>query len=153
MKTFIQETVEALLINHQQLENVVCVLPSERAGASLKNELRKKLKGKATFLPKIISIENFIKEISGIESMDQISLIFQFYHVYLEEFKGQQPDSFERFIAWASIAIQDFNEIDRHLVNAKELFAYLTDIQNIKEWSLAKDEETDTMNHYMSFKE
>lgn len=151
MKTFLQEVAVEIVANNTQLNNVVCIIPSERAAVYLRDALKQELVGKSTFLPKIVSIENFIKEISGFESMDQVSLIFEFYKVYRATFKGSDFDSFERFIGWATIAIQDFNEIDRHLVDAKELFSYLTDIQNIKDWSPNKDEETNTVKNYMSF--
>ncbi len=153
MKTFLEETAKAIVQNNKNLKNTICVVPSERAGIYLKSFLKEELKGKVSFLPKMISIENFIKEVSGIESLDQISLIFEFFRIYHQEFKGETPDTFERFIGWATIVIQDFNEIDRHLVNAEDIFSYLTDIQKIKDWSPAKDQETEVMTNYMSFVE
>jgi len=151
MNTFLKETALEILNKNINLKDVVCILPSERAGISLKQEFRYLLKGKASFLPRIISIENFIKEISGLETIDQISLLFQFYQVYKQENKNKAIDDFESFIGWASVILQDFNEIDRHLVNPKEIFEYMSDIQSIKEWSLEKDEMTQKITHYLSF--
>lgn len=151
MKTFLQETAQAIVNTTNNYKNTVCVVPSERAGVYLKNAFKVALKGKVSFLPKIISIENFIKEISGLESMDQVSLLFEFFNIYQQENKTPEADTFERFIGWATIVIQDFNEIDRHLVNASEIFNYLTDIQKIKDWSPSEDEVTDTVKNYMSF--
>ncbi|MDO6801203.1 PD-(D/E)XK nuclease family protein [Wenyingzhuangia sp. 1_MG-2023] len=153
METFLQETAQAIINRNTDFKNIICVLPSERAGIYLKEALKNKSIGKAIFLPKIISIEKFIKEISEIESMDQVSLVFELFHVYKKHCKKNQLDTFERFIGWATIAIQDFNEIDRHLVKADEIFSYLTDIQKIKDWSPEKDETTPTIKNYMSFVE
>ncbi|MGY5352022.1 PD-(D/E)XK nuclease family protein [Wenyingzhuangia sp. IMCC45533] len=153
MKTFLQETASAIINGKTNLKNTICIVPSERAGIYLKQSFKEVLINKVSFLPKIISIENFIKEISGLESMDQVSLIFEFFKIYQQEYKGENPDTFERFIGWATIVIQDFNEIDRHLVNPKEIFNYLADIQNIKDWDPSKNKETDTMSNYMSFVE
>lgn len=150
MKTFLEETAEAIINTNQNLKNTICIVPSERTGIYLKKSLKEGLKGKVSFLPRIVSIENFIKEISGFESLDQVSLIFEFFKIYNQEYKGNNPDTFERFIGWATIVIQDFNEIDRHLVDAKDIFSYLTDIQKIKDWS-PEDRVTDTMTNYMSF--
>lgn len=151
MKTFLQETAQAIVNTTENYKNTVCVVPSERAGIYLNNAFKELLKGKVSFLPKIISIENFIKEISGIETMDQVSLLFEFFKIYQQENKKPEADTFERFIGWATIVIQDFNEIDRHLVNAGEIFSYLTDIQKIKDWSPSEEEVTDTVKNYMSF--
>ncbi|NJB82028.1 PD-(D/E)XK nuclease family protein [Wenyingzhuangia aestuarii] len=151
MKTFLKETAKAVIDKQQDLKNTTCIVPSERAGIYLKNCFKDELNGKVSFLPKIVSIEKFIKEMSGLESMDQVSLVFEFFNIYNQEFKGTEPDTFERFIGWATIVIQDFNEIDRHLVNGKEIFSYLTDLQNIKDWSPEKETETDTIKNYMNF--
>lgn len=151
MKTFLQETAQAIINTTQNHKNTVCVVPSERAGIYLKNAFKEDLKGSVSFLPKIISIENFIKEISGLENLDQVSLLFEFFKVYKKENKSSEADTFERFMGWATIAIQDFNEIDRHLVNAADIFEYLSDIQKIKDWSPSENEVTNTVKNYMSF--
>ncbi|MGY5355145.1 PD-(D/E)XK nuclease family protein [Wenyingzhuangia sp. IMCC45467] len=151
MKTFLQETAQAIVNTTNNYKNTVCVVPSERAGIYLKNAFKEKLVGTVSFLPKIISIEKFIKEISGFEAMDQVSLLFEFFKIYKQENKKKDADTFEQFISWATIIIQDFNEIDRHLVNAEHIFSYLTDIQKIKDWSPTEEEVTDTVKNYMSF--
>lgn len=151
MKTFLQETTESIINITENQKDTICIVPSERAGVYLKNAFKEALKGKVSFLPKIVSVENFIKEISGLENIDQISLLFEFFKIYQKENKKLKSDTFERFIGWATIVIQDFNEIDRHLVNASEIFEYLTDVQKIKDWSPSSTEITDTINNYMSF--
>ncbi|WP_010134228.1 PD-(D/E)XK nuclease family protein [Ochrovirga pacifica] len=151
METFLEKVVDDIVSNQTVLKKAVCVIPSERAGVNLRNAFKNRLHGNPTFLPRIISIENFINEISGFESMSQVALLFEFYHVYKSNCKDQKIDSFERFIGWATIAIQDFNEIDRHLVNATEIFNYLSDLQNIKDWAENKEEETATVKNYLNF--
>lgn len=153
MDTFLKETAKAIIRQEQDFKTTTCVVPSERSGIYLKNYFKNELKDQVSFLPKIISIENFIKDMSGLESMDQVSLIFEFFNVYNQEFKGVNPDTFERFIGWATIVIQDFNEIDRHLVDSKELFSYVTDLQNISDWSPERETETSGIKNYMSFVE
>jgi len=153
METFLEETAKSIIKHGQNFKNTTCVVPSERSGIYLRNCFKKELSGQVSFLPKIISIENFIKDMSGLESMDQVSLVFEFFNVYQKKFKGNDPDTFERFIGWATIVIQDFNEIDRHLVDSKELFSYVADLQNIKDWTPERETETDTVKNYMSFVE
>ena len=50
--------------------------------------------------------------------------------------KKENLDSFESFSKWAQILLQDFNEIDQHLIDTKEIFVYLRDIQRLKKWSV-----------------
>ena len=77
---------------------------------------------------------------------------FHFYTVYKQI--ESNPESFDSFASWAFTAIQDFNEIDQHLINPKEIFPYLKDIHRLKEWSVNKPlETTQLMNSHFSFME
>lgn len=134
MKTFLSEVVSGIIGSNTKLSNTICVLPSERAGVFLKEEFKKQV-DQTTFLPGIISIEKFIESVSGFHKTESVPLLFEFYKVYLEVEKSN-PESFDTFSQWASIAIQDFNEIDRHLVDAEDLFSYLRDIKRIETWDL-----------------
>jgi uncharacterized protein Yka (UPF0111/DUF47 family) len=46
--------------------------------------------------------------------------------------KNQQ--SFELFANWAKTLLQDFNEIDRYLLDSSYVLSYLKDIEDIKKW-------------------
>lgn len=152
MKTFISEVVEDLLTSKKPLLNTVCILPSERSGVFLKEEIKKQIT-KVSFLPKILSIEGFIEEISGLQKVDPVTLIFEFYSVFLKNNQNNKDD-FDSFSLWASIALQDFNEIDRHLVDAHSLFSYLKDIKRIEEWDVqGESNASEVVLNHLSFME
>lgn len=151
MKTFLSEVVEELLIDFESIANTICVLPSERAGVFLKEELKKQV-SKTTFLPRIISIEKFIEDISGFQKAESVPLLFEFYKVYLHS-EISNPESFDSFSQWASIAIQDFNEVDRHLVDCQDLFSYLKDIKRIEDWDIENGASSELVNKHLSFME
>lgn len=150
MQTFISETLNAILNKQDSFENSVFVLPSQRAGVFVKQALKEQVN--VGFLPTILNIEQFIEEVSGIQKIDTVQLIFHFYSVY--KTIELESDEFENFFAWAITAIQDFNEIDQHLVNSKELFTYLKDIERLKKWSVKKPLiETKMMKNHFTFME
>ncbi len=152
MKTFLTEVVQDLLKNGHPLAQTICVLPSERAGVFLKESLKKQV-SETTFLPEILSIENFVERVSKLQKIDAVPLLFEFYQVYLEQ-APEPKESFDSFAQWGAIALQDFNEIDRHLVKANELFLYLKDIKRIESWELNTDiAETDMMANHFAFME
>ena len=135
MTSFISDVVSQVLHEkNSSLHEYVFVLPSQRAGVFLKKELINQL-DETSFLPKITSIENFVQEIACISQIDSIQLLFEFFTIYKQNTNKQEQDSFEVFCQWASIALQDFNEVDRHLVDANDLFLYLRDINRLKNWS------------------
>ncbi len=150
MKTFIQETIEDILKTTNSFENVTFILPSNRAGVFVKQAFKEsQITG---FLPEIINIEEFTQKVSGIRKIDSIQLLFYFYKIYKEQ--EVNPDSFDAFASWAFTVIQDFNEIDQHLVNTEDVFVYIRDIQRLKNWSVKGTiQETELMKNHFAFME
>lgn len=151
-ETFLQEVCQAIIKQEQKFTNTVCILPSERAGTFLKNEFKKQSTASG-FLPEFISIENFIKNISGFNSADSNTILFDFYKCYLQVVEEEKANNFDSFLGWATIVLQDFNEIDRHLVDANDLFENLISYQRISQWSKEEDfiEQSNTIKGYLSF--
>jgi hypothetical protein len=150
MQSFISETLDDILKTTQIFENVVFILPSQRAGVFVKQILKDKIS--AGFLPEIINIEHLIEQVSGIKKADAVQLLFHFYTIYKKQ--EVDPDSFDVFSSWAFTVLQDFNEIDQHLIDTKDIFIYLRDIQRLKKWSTQGTfKETELMKDHFSFME
>ena len=132
MQSFISETLDDILQTTKSFENVVFVLPSQRAKVFVKQTFKDKIT--VGFLPEMLNIEQFIHQISGVQKADNIQLLFHFYTIYKSVEKN--PDSFGTFSTWALTVLQDFNEIDQHLINTKEIFIYLRDIERLRKWSV-----------------
>ena len=150
MQSFISDTLDYILKSTKSFEDVVFILPSQRAKVFVKQSFKDKIA--VGFLPEVINIEQFINRVSGIEKADSIQLLFHFYTIY----KGleKQPVSFDIFASWAFTVIQDFNELDQHLINTKDIFIYLRDIQRLKKWSVEGNfKETELMEDHYSFLE
>jgi hypothetical protein len=114
-------------------EQCLFVLPSKRAGFFLKNLIAQKTT-EPSFAPRILSIESFVEEISELRYASAIRLMFDLYTSYLGE-EGLQKESFYDFSRWGQMLLQDFNEIDRYLVNTTEFFDYLGSLQEIRHWT------------------
>ncbi|WP_233188653.1 hypothetical protein [Tenacibaculum sp. SG-28] len=150
MKSFITETLNLVLHNTKSFENVTFILPSQRAGVFVKQELKNKIS--TGFLPRVINIGDFVEEVSEIDSLDSLQLLFHFYGVYKKVVK--HPDPFDTFSSWAITVLQDFNEIDQHLIPAKEIFTYLRDINRLQKWSGSETvSETTLMKSHFAFME
>lgn len=148
MHSFISETLNSILKTTKSFENVVFVLPSQRAGIFVKQCLKDKIS--TGFLPEIQNIGDFTEQISEIKKVDSIELLFHFYTIYKSV--EENPDPFDKFSSWAFTVLQDFNEIDQNLTNTKDLFIYLRDIQRLKKWSVQGTfKETDLVKDHFSF--
>jgi len=149
MTTFIHDVLKDLQSKQQNLSDLIFVLPSKRAGLFLKYEISKVVNN-TIFSPHIISIEEFVEELSELKSISNTELLFEFYTTYSQLTKKEHLDSFESFSKWAQILLQDFNEIDRYLIPQEKIFNYLSAIQDLKHWSLA-EQKTDFVKNYLSF--
>jgi hypothetical protein len=149
--TFLDQIAKVIIEDYSNdLSNTVVILPNKRAKIflieALKNQIEKNI-----ICPKIISIEDFIQEISAIRSIDSIELVFEFYEVYLKLTDVKSQQSFDLFANWAKMLLQDFNEIDRYLLDANHVLSYLKDIEDIKKWGIEVENKTKLLENYIDF--
>jgi hypothetical protein len=150
MQTFLDKLSTEILNNHNgNLANVTIVLPNKRARIFLLEALKRQLTG-TVFAPNIISIEDFVQDMAGIRNIDTIELLFEFYNVYLG-LTPKEPQPFETFANWAKTLLQDFNEIDRYLLNPDYVLKYLENIQEIEHWAVDIPKQTDMIKSYLAF--
>lgn len=149
MTSFIEDVISDLQKKEVDFSQLTFILPSKRAGVFLTYHLSKALH-KTIFAPDIISIEEFVKDISDLQYISNTELLFEFYDVYLKSTPKEQTEPFDSFSKWAQILIQDFNEIDRYLIPTDNIFEYLKAIKELNHWSLA-EEQTNSVKNYISF--
>ena len=149
MITFLQEALAHIQSTSADISEITFVLPSKRAGGFLLNELKKN-SHKTFFAPRICSIEEFVTEMSNLEIIDNTELLFKSYEAYLNTESIPEKDDFETYSTWAGTLLNDFNEIDRHLVEPASFFSYLASIKTLERWGV-KDEKTELINNYIQF--
>jgi hypothetical protein len=149
-RTFIEQIASVLLLEYSdKLTETIIVLPNRRAKVFLMESLKKQTT-KTTFSPEIISIEDLIQNISNIRSIDSVELLFEFYTVYLE-LTEKNPETFDSFANWAKTLLQDFNEIDRYLIEPNKILTYLENIKEIEHWSVSIENRTDLIEKHLIF--
>ncbi|MCK4699570.1 MAG: PD-(D/E)XK nuclease family protein, partial [Bacteroidales bacterium] len=66
-------------------------------------------------------------------------MIFELYNSFRQEKKSEE--SFDEFYHWGEMLLSDFDEVDKYLVSAKELFRNLSDLKEIEDRFSALDKE------------
>ncbi|MGB0916966.1 MAG: PD-(D/E)XK nuclease family protein, partial [Flavobacteriales bacterium] len=151
MKSFLDQlAAQVLKSGKTDFSNLCIVLPNRRAGVFLRDALSKQ-GDRAIWAPKILSIEDFIFELSGYVKVDQISLLFTFYEVYKKHVSEPQP--LEMFANWATTFLSDINEVDINLVDAEDIFNQLTSVERIAKWNPDGSEATDLQKRHIKFVE
>ncbi len=148
--TFLQDIAEIILKDYSgKLADTVIVLPNRRARVFLIEALKNQAET-TIFAPNIVSIEDFVQEMADIHDVDSIALLFEFYQVYLQ-LTPNDPEPFETFANWAKTLLQDFNEIDRYLLDPDVILKYLENIKELEHWSLDLDKRTELIDKYLIF--
>ncbi len=148
MRSFLEEVVADIISQKEVSDDLVLVVPSKRAGIFLLQQFSKTTKT-ASFAPTILTIEEFVKQLSGLRYASNTQLFFELYSVY-QTLHKEQSESFYSFSKWGNTLLQDFNEIDRYLIPPHEIFSYLTAIQETNHWYL-QPKKTPLIESYIRF--
>lgn len=129
MKTFLQELAEDIHKTHPRAEDVTIVFPNRRAALFFRKHYGKML-AKPVFSPKLLTIEDFFGSFSNLRVPDRLVLISILHEAYR---KVMQSDSehdtvgaFEDFYFWGDMLLRDFDEVDKYLVSATQVFKDLS---------------------------
>lgn len=147
--TFLFKLANHLKDNGLLSQEVKIILPSKRSIVFLKQAILS-LTDKSIFLPQFLSIEEFTQELSDLKLLDSIHLQFELFEVYKTIVPLENQDSFGKFIQWAPIVIQDFNDIDSYLADANNLFENLSAFKRIEKW-FPNQEPTELTLNYLKF--
>ena len=145
-QSFLEHVLNDLQSKGTDFSECTFILPSKRSGTFLKKHLAEKLT-KNIFSPQVLSIQDFIAEISGMEQTSNLDLLLVLYEVY-KNTQIDNPDDFPSFLKWGQTLLQDFNEMDGYLIPAHDLLNYLSAIKEINHWSLKK-EKTEMVQNYL----
>ena len=149
MQSFIEEVLNQIKNEGINFSESIFILPSKRAGTFLKSKLQNYIDG-TSFSPEVLSIEEFVEQISGLRQATSLELLFKLYTVYKDSHVTKDVESFDHFSKWSKTLLQDFNEIDRYLINADDVFDYMSASQLIKRWSLETNEK-ELISNYIEF--
>ena len=132
MDNFLQKVIDDIRLNQDTL-NHVFVLPNKRACFYFSRLLLSSSK-KTRFAPEIVSIDSFIKKMSGLNEIDEEILILRLYKEYLKIQKNNRKESFNEFYSWGKKFLKDTSELEQHLLNPDKVLKELIEINKINLW-------------------
>jgi CRISPR/Cas system-associated exonuclease Cas4 (RecB family) len=151
MQKFVDTIAKILSESKTPLKDWVIIIPSERAKQYVLRALFDKI-GKAFFAPKIYTINNWINIHSNKVVLDKTRLLLNLYQVHLKYPKSKENlEKFDEFLNWGNILLSDFDEIERYLVDSKQLFKNLRDVKDIENWSFNSEELSENQKKYLEF--
>ena len=106
------------------------VFPNRRAGLYFLKYLSSEISG-PVWSPSIMTINELFRTFSKLKVAENELLLFELYKVYRKI--KIYPESFDEFFFWGDMLINDFDDIDKYLVNAPILFTNIRDVKMIDE--------------------
>ena len=129
MERFLSQCADYIYHKHaDELRDICLVFPNRRAGVFFRSYLQKYISG-AVIGPKITTVNELISGFSDLHLGEKLQLISLLYEVFRKH--TNSSETFDEFYFWGEILLADFNDIDRYLVNAKDLFQNISDIKEI----------------------
>ena len=115
-----------------ELQSLTFVFPNRRAGLFFRRHLAKAI-ARPAFAPQILTINQLFQSFSHYNIADPIDLLLRLYNIYSDIYLKPAclDETFDDFFFWGRMMLSDFNEVDMHLVDAKQLFSNLADNKDI----------------------
>lgn len=147
MERFLARCANYIYARHAgELKNIKLVFPNRRAGVFFISYLQNELK-QAAIGPATTTVGELISGYSDLQQGEKLHLISILYDVFKQHTKT--TETFDEFFFWGEILLSDFNEIDRYLVNAKDLFRNVYDIKEIEQhFDYLTEEQKTALEHF-----
>lgn len=129
MNNFLFQVARFIKYTHRSdFDKTTLVFPNRRAGLFFRKYFAEQF-DIPVWSPHIITASELMQKLSTGKIPDPLHLIFDLYESYLEVLKKEE--AFDEFYFWGTMVLNDFDTLDKQLVNPKELFTNLSDLKKI----------------------
>ena len=115
--------------NERNLADHCFVFPHQRSRQFFFKELQHLLP-EAAVLPQVADMHDFVSSLTHAVTVGGIEAAFILYEAYRQVF-GDRASTFDHFIYWGDIIVNDFNDVDRDLVDTRQLYTNLSNLRDI----------------------
>ena len=117
--------------NEGKIEEKCFVFPNRRSMVWFRKHLCSAVKDVPLLAPQMLTINDFFSRVSGVPASDRVRLLLELYDSY----KALNPkaESLDEFIFWGDVILADFNDVDKYLVDPKQLFANVADFKALQD--------------------
>ena len=111
-----------------EIHRLAFVFPNRRAGLFFQKYLSE-ISEIPLFSPSILTINDLFMQLSGKHPADKIQMLFRLYELYKQ--RSGSSESFDEFIYWGEMLLNDFDDIDKYMVDARMLFRNVSDLKSL----------------------
>lgn len=131
-----------------EVSRLAFVFPNRRTGLFFQKYLSE-VADTPLFSPIILTINDLFIQLSGKQSADRISMLFTLYDIYIRQ--SGSTETFDEFLYWGEMLLNDFDDIDKYMANARMLFSNVTDLREIEnDFDFLSDEQIAAIRSFWS---
>ena len=131
MKKFLESVAADLYSKFgDNLSEIAVVFPNKRAKNFFNNYLYNEAE-KTLWSPNYLTIRNLVENTAELSIADNFQLVSELYEVYAKHTKT--TENFNDFYFWGELLIRDFDDIDKNMVDANQLFQNLQNLKKMQQ--------------------
>lgn len=129
------------------LSHTAVVFPNKRASLFFSEHLVRQA-STPIWSPAYISIQELLASLSPLKTGDPIRLVCELFKVYRTE--TQSEESLDDFYYWGELLISDFDDVDKNMADASQLFGNLQDLKDLEDLSYLTEEQQEAIRQFFS---
>src|SRR3989344_4348279 len=150
MIPFTDRVAAAIIEQGIPLHQLTVIVPSERMIAYMQRALFS-VDAQPKLSPKIGTIDRWLQQLVDEPVAARTRLLFQLYTLFREDPIEHEADTCDACLNWGQLLLNDFDEIERYIVQPKQLFKNLRDIRELENWSFNQEELSLGQLKFMAF--
>ncbi|WP_301043030.1 PD-(D/E)XK nuclease family protein [Parabacteroides goldsteinii] len=112
-----------------EVSRLAFVFPNRRTGLFFQKYLSE-VADKPLFSPTILTINDLFVQLSGKQTADTINMLNMLYDIYVRH--SGSTETFDEFLYWGEMLLNDFDDVDKYMADARMLFTNVTDLREIE---------------------
>ncbi|MGN0281473.1 MAG: PD-(D/E)XK nuclease family protein [Prevotella sp.] len=148
MKTFLEYVAEDIIRKYgNNLAHTAIIFPNKRARLFFNEYLARQVEG-PMWSPAYVTISELFRKHSTLTVADPIKLVCDLHKSFVEV--TGINESLDHFYSWGQIMLTDFDDIDKNLADASQIFKNLGDLHELDDLSYLSPEQIEMLKRFFS---
>ena len=148
MKAFLKIVAKDMLEKYgTDMSDIAVVFPNKRASLFLNSYLAQ-LARKPIWTPTYITISDLFRRHTDLKVADPIKSICDLHKTFVK--CTGIDETLDHFYGWGQLLLSDFDDVDKNMVDAKQIFANLSDIHELDDVSYLTDYQKQIIKKFFS---
>ena len=148
MRTFLEYVAEDIISKYgSDLAHTAVIFPNKRARLFFNEYLARQVEG-TMWSPTYLTISELFRSHSRLTTADPIKLICDLHKSFISVTGNKE--SLDHFYSWGQIMLADFDDIDKNMADASQIFKNVGDIHELDDISYLSEDQLNMLKRFFS---